>query len=342
MPRDPFVLGGVSVLPGGTATVGLPLAAEYTLDETTMPVHVVHGADDGPRLFVSAAVHGDEIVGVEVIRRLLGLADRWALRGTLVAVPVVNVYGYEARSRYLPDRRDLNRSFPGSASGSMASRLAHLLHTEVVARCTHGVDLHTAAADRTNLPHVRADATHPVAAAMAAAFDAPFVLHGAPPAGSLRGEAHAAGVPTIIFEAGEALRLSRDAVRAGVAGVLGVMRHLGMLPPLRTASPGDAPVVWASGWTRAPASGTFLPRVRLGQRLDAGETVGWMTGPAERRASPVPAAHAGVVLGLATLPLVYAGEAIVHVARTDVPGPNAGAVAAASELPDEAVQTTPS
>jgi len=330
---EPFVLGGVAVAPGTRATVRLPLAAEYTLDETTMPVHVVHGADDGPRLFVSAAIHGDELVGVEVVRRLLGLAGLRRLRGTLVAVPVVNVYGYEARSRYLPDRRDLNRSFPGSARGSMAARLAHLFLTEVAARCTHGVDLHTAAVHRTNLPHVRTDATDAPSRALADAFGGPYLLHADSPDGSMRAAARALGVPVLIYEAGEALRLGAAAVRAGVRGLLGVMTHLGMLPP---AAPSPPPrVVWDSGWTRAPASGTVLLRAGLGATVEAGETVGWLTGPAERRAQPIVAAHSGVVIGHATLPLAYAGEAIVHVARTDVAGP-AGGGAAPSEMPDEA------
>ncbi len=152
---EPLVIGGTEIPRGTRTTVRLPIAPLYTLAAMAMPVHVVRGKRDGPRLFVSAAIHGDEIIGVEIIRRLLGLQLLRQMRGTLIAVPVVNVYGYTARSRYLPDRRDLNRSFPGSASGSMASRLAYTFMEEIVANSTHGIDLHTGAIDRTNLPQVR-------------------------------------------------------------------------------------------------------------------------------------------------------------------------------------------
>jgi predicted deacylase len=310
---EPFTLHGVAVAPGEARTIRLGIAAEYTLDAQAMPVRVVRGHEDGPRLFVSAAVHGDELVGVEIIRRLLSLRGLRALRGTLIAVPVVNVYGYEARSRYLPDRRDLNRSFPGSPTGSMAARLAHLFMREIVDRSTHGIDLHTGARHRTNLPHVRISLADPEATRLAEAFGARLVMHAGAPDGSMRQAVQGRGVPVLLYEAGEALRLSKKAVRTGLRGVVSVMRALGMLPgePL----PAEPPV-WAvrSEWTRAPESGTLLLRTRVGDTVEAGETVGWLTAPVEAEARPVVAAHSGVVVGQATLPLVYEGEAILHIA----------------------------
>jgi predicted deacylase len=273
----------------------------------------VRGEEDGPSLFVSAAVHGDELVGVEIIRRLLSLRGLRALRGTLIAVPVVNVYGYEARTRYLPDRRDLNRSFPGSPTGSMAARLAHLFMREIVENSTHGIDLHTGALHRTNLPHVRVSLASPEAARMAEVFGTRVVLHSAAPDSSLRQAVYERGVPVLLYEAGEALRLSKKAVRTGLRGVISVMRALGMLPgePIATEPPVRA---LRSEWTRAPESGTILLRTRVGDTVEAGETVGWLTAPVEVTARPVVASTSGVVVGQATLPLVYEGEAILHVA----------------------------
>ena len=184
--RSPIRIAGFSVEPGRRGTVDLPLPQLYTHTPLTMPVHVVHGRRPGPCLFVSAAIHGDELNGVEIIRRVLGRPALSRLRGTLLAVPIVNVYGVIHHSRYLPDRRDLNRSFPGSERGSLASRLAHVFMTEIVARCEYGIDLHTAAYHRCNLPQIRADLGDERTAELAHAFAAPVVLDSRVRDGSLR------------------------------------------------------------------------------------------------------------------------------------------------------------
>lgn len=172
-----FELGGVSIAAGQRMSVGLPMARLYTHTEMTMPVHVVHGRQAGPTLFVSAAIHGDEINGIEIIRQLLKNRALLRLKGTLLAIPFVNPFGVIQRSRYLPDRRDLNRSFPGSPSGSLAGRLAHLFVEQIVKRCTHGIDLHTGSNHRTNLPQIRADLKDTETARLAKIFGAPLVLH---------------------------------------------------------------------------------------------------------------------------------------------------------------------
>ena len=316
---EPLVIGGTEIARGARATVRLPIAPLYTLTAMAMPVHVVRGPRDGPRLFVSAALHGDEILGVEIIRRLLGLQLLRRLRGTLIAVPVVNVYGYTARSRYLPDRRDLNRSFPGSPTGSMASRLAHTFMTEIVANATHGIDLHTGAVDRTNLPQVRVSLDQPRALEMARRFRVPLILHADLRDGSLRQTVLEHGVPVLLYEAGEALRLDERAVRIGLRGVVGVMRGLGMLP--RTAPTRVTPPLLArsSGWTRAEVSGTLQMSRGLGDLVAAGETVGTLTAPLGDLATPVVSRDAGLIIGQTMLPLVYEGEALFHVARLDEP-----------------------
>ncbi|MCB1801663.1 MAG: succinylglutamate desuccinylase/aspartoacylase family protein, partial [Gammaproteobacteria bacterium] len=204
--RPAFQIGDRLVRPGQRQSVQLELPGLYTNDPVSMSVQVLHGTKDGPVVFVSAAVHGDEINGVEIIRRLLRMPQVKRLRGTLLAVPIVNVFGFHNRSRYLPDRRDLNRSFPGSMAGSMAGRLAHVFTTEIIARSDVGIDLHTAAIHRDNLPQIRADINDPILEPLARAFSAPVLLHSAAPSGSLRGAASEHDVPVMVYEAGEALR----------------------------------------------------------------------------------------------------------------------------------------
>ena len=316
---DVLTLGGTAIPRGTRTTVRLPIAPLYTLAAMAMPVHVVRGRRPGPRLFVSAAIHGDEINGVEIIRRLLGLKLLSRLRGTLVAVPVVNVYGYTARSRYLPDRRDLNRSFPGSPTGSMASRLAHTFMDEVVAHCTHGIDLHTGAVNRTNLPHVRVSFDQPESVALAERFRVPLILHANLRDGSLRQSVLERDIPVLLYEAGEALRLDERSIRVGLRGILSVMRGLGMLPrtaPTRSIDPLRART---SGWTRAEASGTLALHREVGDLVEKGETVGTLTAPLGDESTPVVSRDSGLLIGRTMLPLVYEGEALFHVARLDAP-----------------------
>ena len=314
-----MVLGGVSIPRGTRTTVRLPIAPLYTLSEMSMPVHVVRGRRDGPRLFVSAAIHGDEILGVEIIRRLLGLKLLERLRGTLIAVPVVNVYGYTARSRYLPDRRDLNRSFPGSPTGSMASRLAHLFMEEVVANSTHGIDLHTGAIDRTNLPHVRVSLDRPDAVELARRFRVPLILHANLRDGSLRQEVLERDVPVLLYEAGEALRMDERAIRIGLRGIVSVMRGLEMLPKTAPARVTEPLIAKSSGWTRAEDSGTLHLKRDIGDFVQKGEHVGTLTAPLGESSTPVISKDTGLMVGKTQLPLVYEGEALFHVARLESP-----------------------
>ena len=193
---DLFAIGGKSIPRRSRALIELPLPPLYTHTPLKLPVHILRGAKDGPRLFVSAALHGDELNGTEIIRRLLKQPGLKRLRGTLVAVPIVNIYGLLNHSRYLPDRRDLNRSFPGSSKGSLAARLANLFMTEIVDKCTHGIDLHTGAIHRSNLPQIRANLDDPETARLAESFGVPVLLNsntrdGSPWRGSSRGRGNA-------------------------------------------------------------------------------------------------------------------------------------------------------
>jgi predicted deacylase len=316
---DPFVLDGVEVPPGERRTVQLAVARRFTGAELALPVEVVNGRRPGPRLFVCAAVHGDEINGVEIIRRLLRRPLR-ELSGTLIAVPVVNIYGFIGLTRYLPDRRDLNRSFPGTETGSLAARLAHVFINKIVAKSTHGIDLHTGAIHRANLPQIRACLDQPEAEKLARAFGAPVIIDANLRDGSLRQAVVERDVPMLLYEAGEALRFDEPSIRAGVRGVLAVMRELGMLPPTRKPRRVFDPfVARSSQWVRAPNSGILRDRIRLGAAVRTDQVLGIVADPLGREEVEVRASCDGVVIGRSVLPLVNEGDALYHVASFDRP-----------------------
>ncbi|MGB3406539.1 MAG: succinylglutamate desuccinylase/aspartoacylase family protein, partial [Jannaschia sp.] len=229
MPRAGFAIGGQTVAPGTRATIDLPVSHLSDHTPVSMSVEVIHGKADGPTVFVSAGIHGDEVIGVEIVRRLLRAPALKSVKGTLIVIPIVNAFGFMNHSRYLPDRRDLNRCFPGTREGSLGSRLAHLFLHEIVARSDLGIDLHSAAIHRTNLPQIRISPDNPVTMELAQVFGAPVILQSPLRDGSLRGAAKALGRDVLLYEAGEGLRFDEYSVRAGVAGLLRVLRYKGMV-----------------------------------------------------------------------------------------------------------------
>lgn len=316
--RGPLQVAGRLIAAGESLAFDAPLPSLYSHAAMSLPIHVVHGRQEGPRLLVCAAVHGDEIVGVEIIRRLLRSPLLRRLRGTLVAVPVVNVYGFVNQSRYLPDRRDLNRVFPGNENGSMAARLAAFFLNEVVRTCTHGVDIHTAAIHRDNLAQVRASLSgDPILPVLARSFGAPVILNAPLREGSLRAAACQLGIPMLVYEAGEALRFDEMAIRGGVKGVFRVMRTLGMLPTLKGIHPsGTEPATARSSqWVRAPQSGILRAVKPLGTWVHKNEVLGIIGDPFGVREMEVIAPATGLIIGRSNLPLANAGEALFHIAR---------------------------
>ncbi|MCL7743354.1 succinylglutamate desuccinylase/aspartoacylase family protein [Guyparkeria hydrothermalis] len=314
--RAAFEIAGRKIAPGSRALVDLPMPRLSSHTELSMPVHVIHGRRDGPTLFVCAAIHGDELNGVEIIRRVLKTRALSRLRGTLIAVPVVNAYGLIHESRYLPDRRDLNRSFPGSEEGSLAARLANLFLDEIVRRCTHGIDLHTGAMHRTNLPQIRGNLDDPETLKLAKAFGVPVLLNASLRDGSLRAAAGELGIPMLLYEAGEALRFDEVSIRAGTQGVLSVMRNLGMLSPSRRKTARPEPFISRrSLWVRAPESGMLGTVVRLGAQVKRGETLGYVDDAYSGRRESIVSTSNGVVIGRLERPLVHEGDAVYHIAR---------------------------
>ncbi|WP_243697947.1 succinylglutamate desuccinylase/aspartoacylase family protein [Rhodovulum bhavnagarense] len=314
-PRGGFILGGVNIAPGTRRTVDLPVSVLSDHTPVTMSAHVIHGRRAGPVVFVSAGVHGDEVIGVEIVRRLLSLPALDGLRGTLIAIPIVNAFGFLNLSRYLPDRRDLNRSFPGSAEGSMAARLAHLLMQEVILRADLGIDLHSAAVHRTNLPQVRVAPGKPELMRLAEVFAAPVILPSALREGSLRQVADGQGVGMLLYEAGEGLRFDETAVRAGVSGILRVLHDRAMIPARGVPRARRAPLVCRnSRWLRAPQGGLLRTFRSEGDVVDAGDLLAIVSDPFGEVDAPIIAPEAGIIVGRAVLPVVNEGNAVFHLA----------------------------
>lgn len=314
MARPSFEIGGVKVRPGQARSLALPIMRLVTGADVDLPLRVLHGREDGPVVWIDAAIHGDEAVGVEVVRQVLAGLDPRTLRGTLIAVPIVNVLGFMNGDRYLPDRRDLNRSFPGSARGSLAGRIAHLMMTEVVSKCEVGVDLHTGSDRRTNLPQVRADLDDARTRDLAEAFGAPLMLHAPLRDGSLRQAAREQGAKVLLYEAGEAWRMDPWAIEAGVLGVRRVLALLGMAD-LAGDRPGPVTESRRSGWVRSRGTGLLHLEVDLGQSVVRGERLGGLFDGLGKRVRLVHADRDGVVIGHTTAPVVNRGDAVVHLAE---------------------------
>jgi len=314
--RAPFTIGESAVAPGTRAMVKLPISVLSNQTPVSLLAQVVHGARAGPVLFVSAAVHGDEIIGVEIIRRLLNAKPLRRLRGTLIAIPIVNAFGFITHSRYLPDRRDLNRSFPGAPRGSLAAQLAHLFMREIVSRCEIGIDLHSAGQHRVNLPQIRIAPKSPRLRALAEAFGAPIALEASLREGSLRQAGMEAGVDILVYEAGEALRFDEFAVRAGVTGVLRVMRRAGMLPGSAVADSRVPPAhASSSHWLRAPEGGVVRAWKTIGAWVDADEVIAMVSDPFGVEENEIRARGPGLIIGRTNLPVVNQGDALFHVAE---------------------------
>ena len=313
--KKSITIGGTVVKPGQRTNISLPVADLYTSTSLSMPLQVISGRRDGPVLFVSAAIHGDELNGVEAIRRLLRLKALRSIRGTLIAVPIVNVHGFLNQSRYLPDRRDLNRSFPGSAKGSIAARLANTFYTEVVSKADYGIDMHTGAINRSNLPQIRANLDDKKTLELANCFGVPVIINANIRDNSLRASVSELGVPVLIYEAGEALRFDEMSIRAGLRGILNVMRLIGMLPAKRAAKRAVKPVLARSmSWVRAPSSGIFNTDVSLGSSVSKGQRLATISDPLGDSSEILVAPFDGIIIGRNNLPLAHEGDALFNVA----------------------------
>jgi hypothetical protein len=307
---DDVQLLGKRISPGDKRRLFLRSSESFTGSDSELPVLVTRGATPGPTVCLIAGVHGDELNGIEIVRKVVeGLTPR-RISGMVVAVPVANLHGFRRSSRYLPDRRDLNRFFPGTPTGSAASRIAYSLWNEVIRHCTSLIDLHTGSFHRTNLPHVRIDTTDPRSFALARGFASALIIHDPGQDGTLRRAARRAGIGAITYEAGEPLRFQEKEIARGVEGVRNVLAALGMSD--------DAPVVTTprvyqrTRWVRVDDGGIFFTRRRLGERVEAGELLGTVTDPVTNESKRVEAPVRGRIIGMALPQVVIPGYAAFH------------------------------
>lgn len=312
---EPFIIAGETIPPGAQADVAFPVTTMATGTASSLAVRVLHGARPGPAVFVSAAIHGDEIIGTAVIQRLARALRPEALAGTVLLVPVANIFGFITHSRYLPDRRDLNRSFPGSAGGSLAGQLAHIFYREVVGRCSLGIDIHSAAIHRYNLPQIRIAAGNRKLVELAMAFGAPVIMESPLREGSLRDLAQKQGVDMLLMEAGEALRFDRLSIETGVEGVERVLAHMGMIEADDGLSAVGIPArANRSVWVRAPRGGVVQMVRQSGDPVRKGEVLASVSGLFGEAAQDMVSPVDGIIIGHATLPVVHQGDALFHVA----------------------------
>ncbi len=312
----PFVFNQEKVEPGHRAAFEIPISTVSSGQLVSLPVRIVHGRKPGPVLFVSAAIHGDEITGVEIARRLLKRVSPRTLAGTLLCVPIVNVYGFVGNSRYLPDRRDLNRSFPGMEHGSLGSRLANIFLTEIIERADFGIDLHSAAIHRMNLPQVRVSSGCKKAAELALAFGAPAIITAPLRDNSLRKVALDAGVEMLLYEAGEGLRFDEFSIRTGLNGIMRVMCAMNMIRSKRLQRPRPAPArANRSTWVRSPRGGICLMKIKSGNIVSAGDMLGMVANPVSEVEEAIIAPIDGLIIGHAVLPVVNRGDALFHIAE---------------------------
>jgi hypothetical protein len=310
--NPPFGMLGSVVQSGTAARLAWQPGESFEGIAAPTPVLVVHGVSSGPVLCLTAAVHGDELNGIEIVRRVLYDLDPLKLSGTVIGVPIVNLQGFKRGSRYLPDRRDLNRYFPGNPTGSSASRIAWSFFEQVVRRCTVLVDLHTGSFYRTNLPQLRADLTRQDVVDVAASFTSTAVIHSPGANGSLRREAVAAGIPAVTLEAGEPLRLQPEEVDHGVQGIFALIDQLGMYRKLRVWG-NPAPVHYRSRWVRADSGGILFGKVKLGQRVARGDLLGSVTDPITNVRADILSPWNGRVIGMAVDQVVLPGFAAFHI-----------------------------
>jgi len=313
-----LIIGETTIPPGKTVQIEMPVVRLYTDTDISMPVHVIRSKHDGPTVFVSAAVHGDELNGIEIIRRLIRQKSLRLSQGTLILVPMVNVYGVLNQSRYMPDRRDLNRCFPGSSKGSLAGIVANKFLSEIVKKCDYGIDLHTGAIHRSNLPQIRANLKDEVTTALAEAFGVPVILNSDLRDGSLREAAVESGVRILLYEAGQALRFDELSIRAGIRGIQNVLYHLGMLQRRsfkRTIKSAVKPFVAnTSAWMRATASGIVNNLKNLGDQVEKGDELATIGDPFGAIFNSVLASRSGIIIGKQNIPLVQQGDAMFHIA----------------------------
>lgn len=315
MGKECIIIGDEQIKSGERKTILLSLPKLYDWTPMSLPIHVINGTEEGPSLCITSAIHGDEINGVEIIRRLLQKKGLKHIKGSLIAIPIVNVYGFLYQERYLIDRRDLNRSFPGGPKGSLASILAGIISSQILSQANYVIDLHTGSNHRFNLPQIRANLDMPDLEELALAFNVPVILHSTFRDGSMREYANEQGIPILVYEGGEALRFDELSIRTGINGVLSVMVALGMIKPGKYSLKKCTPTISRNSyWLRAPISGILRHIKKAGHRVMKGQVIAIIANPTSTEEYKLKSPISGIIIGESMLPLVHAGQALFHIA----------------------------
>lgn len=339
MSKECIIIGNEIVRPGERRTILLSMPKLYDWTPVSLPIHVINGLEEGASLCVTAAIHGDEINGVEIIRRFLRKKGLKHIRGSLIAIPIVNVYGFLYQKRYLMDRKDLNRSFPGSSKGSLTSILANIISKQILSQSTHAIDLHTGSHHRFNLPQIRANLDMPGIEELALTFNVPVILHSTFRDGSMRAYANEQGIPFLVYEGGESLRFDELSIRTGINGILSVMSALQMIKPSKYKIKKCTPTISRSSyWLRAPISGILRHIKKAGNRVSAGQVIALIANPSSSEEYQLKSPISGIIIGENMLPLVHAGQALFHIAcfeKLNIVAEQLENIQEAFNLPDE-------
>jgi hypothetical protein len=308
------IINDIEIQRGTKVRINIDMGRMHDFTDLKMPIEVVSGVKDGPTLFVSSTIHGDEINGIEIVRRLLDYVEIDKICGTLIAIPIVNIFGFNDHSRYLPDRRDLNRCFPGIKNGSLASQLAYKFMQEIVLKSDYGIDIHSGSFHRSNYPQVRTNIDDEINFELAKVFNAPAIINSNLRDGSLRSAGMQANIPIILYEAGEILRFDENATKTGLNGILNVMEKIGMIAKAPQDDAKKIFIALSSSWLRASQSGVFISHIKLGDMVQKGQIIGSISNPFGDNKIEIRVNEDGMVIGLTMMPLVNKGDALLHIA----------------------------
>jgi uncharacterized protein len=314
----PIMLFGEIILPGENRTINVEIARLHTTTKLNIPIIVRRSKLEGPVVLFSAGIHGDEINGIEIVRQLVHKKINKPKKGTIICIPIINIYGFVNRSRDFPDGRDLNRVFPGSKKGSLASRFAYHILTEVMPIVEYAVDFHSGGASRFNAPQIRLTQNNAELKALADAFNAPFTLYSKNIAGSFRNSSEKMNVKMLLFEGGKSLDINDSVANVGVNGAKRLLAHLDMLDPKQTIEKPTKESIYIdkSGWLRAKCSGLLNDNDTVGNFVKKGTVLGIITDPFGKFERKVKAPNDGYVINANHSPIVYEGDAIYHMSNT--------------------------
>lgn len=310
-----MIINNVETLPGQTNRITVNVARLPSHSSIDISITVARAKTDGPVLLLMGGLHGDEINGIETVRRIIDQELNVPEVGTIICIPIINIYGFIHFSRAVPDGKDVNRSFPGNKNGSLASRVAYYLIRDIIPMIDYGIDFHTGGADRTNYPQIRCQMKDPVNAELAAAFHAPFTINSPYRPKSLRQSAARLGKKILVYEGGEAGRFDEFAIQEGINGALRVINHLGMSSRTLTPAPYDSRFITNSSWVRARASGMFQSLVHYGEAVTKNQLLGHITDPFGEFSVPLKSPTTGYVIGLQNDPILHQGDALMHIGR---------------------------